>query len=69
MKKTDDEQQVLDNKKEMDRDRASSAKETLLSKLRVKDLNLKVIETFNKMKTFKREKIAFGKVNKIIKFI
>lgn len=62
MKKTEDEQAVLDNKKEMDKERASSAKETLISKLKVKNLDLKVIETFNQMQNFGRSKIAFGKV-------
>jgi len=46
----------------MDKERASSAKETLISKLKVKNLDLKVIETFNQMKNFRREKIGFGKV-------
>jgi hypothetical protein len=62
LKKTEDEQAIFDNKKEMDKERASSAKETLISKLKVKDLEVKVIETFNNMKNFRKEKIAFGKV-------
>jgi len=66
LKKTEDEQAVLDNKKDMERERASSAKETLLSKLKVKNLDLKVIETYNKMKIFGETKIAFGKVFIII---
>lgn len=66
MKKTEDEQAVLDNKKDMDRERASSARDTLMSKLKVKNLDLKVIETFNNMKNFGKTKIAFGKVSIII---
>ena len=53
----------------MDRERASSAKETLISKMKVKSLDLKVIETFNNMKNFGRSKIAFGKVFIIINFL
>ncbi len=53
---------MWDNKKEMDRERASSAKETLIDKLKVKNLNLNVTECFNNMKNFRKEKISFGKV-------
>jgi len=64
LKKTEEEQAALDNKKDLDRERAKSAKETLISKLKVKNLDLKVIETFNNMKNFGKSKIAFGKVFK-----
>lgn len=63
MKKTDPEQQVLDNKREIDQERARSARETIVTKWKTEDLNIHLAETFNKMKKYKNENIGFGKVN------
>lgn len=63
MKKTDKEQEVLDNKKELYRDRITSAKENLIEKMKVKNLDEHVNDTFKHMQNFRKEKIGFGKVN------
>ena len=64
MKKTDKEQEVLDNKKEIVKDRITSAKENLIEKMKVKNLNENPLDTFIKMKNFRKEKVSFGKVSK-----
>lgn len=68
MKKTDDEQQVLDNKKEMDKEKQDSTREELLTKMKLKQFDLKVGETFNNMQNFRRIHTAFGKVKKKLIF-
>lgn len=68
MKKTDDEQQVLDNKKEMDKEKQDSTREGLLTKMKLKQFDIKLGETFNNMQNFRRIQTAFGKVIKNLIF-
>ena len=59
---TDKETDVLANAKELKKERATTAKENLIEKMRVKNLDENVLDTFKKMKNFRKDKISFGKV-------
>ena len=58
----DKENDVLAAGKELKKERASTAKENLIEKMRVKNLDENVLDTFKKMKNYRKDKISFGKV-------
>lgn len=55
----------MENRKEQEKERAQSTRESLLGKMKLKNFDINFGETFTNMLSFRKIKIGFGKVKKI----
>jgi len=58
-------EEVKGRKKEAEEERYRTLSEKHMERLKKKNLNIELSQTFNKMLNFKKMDIGFGKVNKI----